>query len=54
MGAKDHHPGHHGRWGDKDAQNTLLSAQGLHHTPRAADIVSARVFPPSQPVFNKG
>lgn len=59
MGAKAHHAGHHGGWGDKDAQNTLLSAQGLHRTPRAAllrtaDIVSARVFPLSQPVFNEG
>ena len=45
--------------GDKDAQNALLSAQGLQRTPRAAllrtaDILSARVFPRSQPVFNEG
>lgn len=58
-GAKAHHAGHHGGWGDKDAQNTLLSAQGLQRTPRAAllrtaDILSARVFPQSQPVFNEG
>lgn len=37
----------------------LLSAQGLQRTPRAAllrtaDILSARVFPRSQPVFNEG